>query len=94
MIGGELLRIIDNARRAAPWPYPAKAPPFDLLVPLVGWPPSENLSQRSSCSVTRSLAKWSCLIARNRSGRRGERCSHGRCSGGLECRLGCWSGRS
>ena len=36
MIGGELLRIIDNARRAARGPIPPKPHELNLLVPLVG----------------------------------------------------------
>jgi hypothetical protein len=95
--GGELLRIIDNARRAALWPLsPPKPHEQNLLVPLVGWPPSENLSQRSSCSATHSLAKWSSLDRpKLKWTKRPEQCSHGRRTGGLECRLGCCSaGRS
>jgi hypothetical protein len=95
--GHELLRIIDNARRAAPWPpNPAKAPPWAKSARDVGWRPSENPSQRSSCSARRSLAKWSSLDCpkQKRTKRRG-RCSHGSRTGGLESRLGCWSaGRS
>ena len=96
-VQGELLRIIDNARRAALWSLsPPKPYEQNLLVPLVGWQPTENLSQRSSCSARRSLAKWMSLDRpKQKWTKRRERCSRGRRTGGLESDLGCWSaGRS
>jgi hypothetical protein len=96
--GDELLRMIERMLGAAPWPpNPAKVPNgLNLLVTLVGWRPSENLSQRPRCSARRSLAKWSSLdCPKQMWTKRRQRCSHGRRSGGLESRPGCWSaGRS